>query len=124
MSISLTDLIQKLHSNTPDLVKAAKERFNNRIRESLRREATPGIRAAFKKLLPKQPARYHVQDQWTESTPEMVRYAMLGVRRTSNDGTPETFRELLRKAQAPLGVRRHSEEEEASALTQPSMRRS
>lgn len=38
MSILLGDLIQKLPSDTPDKVRRAKERFNERIREALRRE--------------------------------------------------------------------------------------
>jgi hypothetical protein len=48
-----------------------------------------------------------------------VRHAMLGIRRTSNDGTPETFKELLRKAEAPLGVQGRSQEEQASLFTPP-----
>ena len=43
MPILLTDLIKKLPSDTPDRVKAAKERFNNKIRESLRRETRLGL---------------------------------------------------------------------------------
>jgi hypothetical protein len=38
MPILLTDLIKKLPSDTPDRVRASKERFNTRIREALRRE--------------------------------------------------------------------------------------
>jgi hypothetical protein len=79
----------------------------------------PGIRAAYRKLLPKQPAAYHVQEQWRDSTPEMVRHAMLCIRRTSNDGSPETFKEFLRKAEAPLGVEGRSQEEQASLFSPP-----
>jgi hypothetical protein len=86
--------------------------------QRLERDA-PGIRAAYKKLLPKQPAAYHVQEEWKDSTPEMVRHAMLEIRRTSNDGTPETFKELLRKAEAPLGVPGRSQEEQAPLFTPP-----
>jgi hypothetical protein len=43
MPILLTDLIKKLPSDTPDRVKAAKERFNPKIREALRRETRLGL---------------------------------------------------------------------------------
>jgi hypothetical protein len=90
--------------------------YTDLVCQRLERDA-PGIRGAYKKLLPKQPEAYHVQEQWKDSTPEIVRHAMLGIRRTSNDGSPETFREFLRKAEAPLGVQGRSQKEQASLLT-------
>lgn len=92
--------------------------YTDLVSQRLERDA-PGIRGAYKKLLPKQPAAYHVQEKWKDSTPEMVRHAMLGIRRTSNDGSPETFREFLRRAEAPLGVQGRSKEEQASLFTPP-----
>ena len=87
--------------------------YTDLVCQRLERDA-PGIRSAYKILLPKQPAAYRVQEQWKDSTPEMVRHAMLGIRRTPNDGSPETFREFLRKAEAPLGVQGRSQEEQTS----------
>ena len=92
--------------------------YTDLVCQRLQRDA-PGIGAAYQKLLPKQPDAYHVQEQWKDSTPEMVRHAMLEIRRTSNDGTPETFKELLRRAKAPLGVQGRSEEKQTPLFTPP-----